>query len=197
MEFEAPEELGGSGNYLSEAGTYHLAINHIWEGTGPKGGVIQGFSVGFQVLAGTVEDQEKKELNISFFNPNLNHSEVAQKISRQQQAAFLIASGLMKPADLGKRVSIDLNKAIGQQVIATFEENEYNGNVNLRLRFSDIWHVDDPRTKSFPKDADSIGMLPTYARKGESYFAPLKAGKKTAAEQPVASGITQSDLDEL
>jgi hypothetical protein len=195
MEFDAPEELGGSGNYLSEAGTYHLAINHVWEGTGPKGGVIQGFSVGLQVLAGTVEDQEKKELNLTFFNPNLNHSEVAQRIRRQQQAAFLIASGLMAPADLGKRVSIDLNKAIGQQVIATFEENEYNG--ILRLRFSDIFHVDDPRAKNFPKDLDSIAMLPTEKRKGESYFAPLKAGKKTAAEQPVASSMTQSDLDEL
>jgi len=195
MEFDAPEELGGSGNYLSEAGTYHLAINHVWEGTGPKGGVIQGFSVGLQVLAGTVEDQEKKELNLTFFNPNLNHSEVAQRIRRQQQAAFLIASGLMAPADLGKRVSIDLNKAIGQQVIATFEKNEYNG--ILRLRFSDIFHVDDPRAKNFPKDLDSIAMLPTEKRKGESYFAPLKAGKKTAAEQPVASSMTQSDLDEL
>lgn len=198
FEFDAAEEITGGGSYLEEAGTYHLAVNNVWEGSGPKGGVIQGFTIGFQVLAGTVPDQEQKELNLVFFNPNLGHSEAAQRIAKQAQTAFVIATGLISPADLGKRVSIDLQKAVGQQVIATLSINDYNDQKRLQLHYSNVFHVDDPRAKNFPKHADSIAILPTECRKGDSYFEPLNASKKSAGVQANSTGgMSQDDLNDL
>ncbi len=196
MEFNTPEEIGGDSKFLSEPGTYHFAVNKVAEGEGPKGGAIDGFSVHMQVLAGTTEDQEKKEFTLTFFQPKLTASEKAQQISRQQIAAFLIATELISPADLGKAVSIDLSKADGMQLIATLSSNEYQGKTNLQLHYSNIYHVDDPKAKSFPKNDGALSLLPTEKRKGESYFAPLSA-KKKAAPAPAASALSNSDLDEL
>ena len=197
FEFDPSEEIGTGGTYLEEAGTYHLTVNTVGEGTGPKGNPITGFSIGCQVMAGTTPGQEEKETSIVFFNPKLDGSEIAQRINREQQTAFLIAAGLITPADLGKKgLMIDLQKAIGQQIMATLVENEYNGRTTLQLRFADVFHIDDPRAKAFPKNAETVAMIPVDLRKGESFFTPLTA-KKTAKQQPAAAAMSQDDLNDL
>ena len=195
MEFDVPEELGGS-TYLEEAGTYHFAVNEVYEGTSAKGTVIQGFTVDLQVMAGTTEGQEGKLLSLAFFNPNLSHKEEAQRIARQAQAAFLIATNLLDPSKLGSKVSIDLSKAVGTQIIATVDVNDYNGQQNLRLKFADVFHIDDPRTKRMPKDASATEIIPAENRKDESYFAPLQKKSKPAAA-PAASRMSDDDLSDL
>lgn len=194
MKINLPEELGGSGGkYLSEAGTYHLAVNEVYDGVTAKGTSIEGFIVDFQVLDGTTEGQAGKMLNLAFFSPKLNHKEGAQRIALQAQTAFLIATNLIDPADLGKSVEIDLSAASGSQVVAKLNLDEYNGESRLRLNYSDVWHVDDPRAKDAVKDADSIAIIPAEHRKGESSFAAMVKPKPNVAE----SRISQDDLSDL
>jgi len=194
MEFDTPETIGG-GTYLEEAGTYHFAVNEVYEGTSSKGTPIQGFTVDLQVIAGTTDGQEGKLLQLAFFNPNLAHKEEAQRIARQAQAAFLIATGCLDPAKLGTKVTVDLSQSVGSQIVATVEVNDYNDQQNIRLRYADVWHVDDPRTSRMPKDASALEIIPAEMRKGASYFEPLMKKKAAASEAP--SRISDDDLSDL
>ncbi len=195
MEFDTPETIGG-GTYLEEAGTYHFAVNEVYEGTSSKGTPIQGFTVDLQVIAGTTDGQEGKLLQLAFFNPNLAHKEEAQRIAKQAQAAFLIATGCLDPAKLGTKVSIELAQAVGSQIIATVDVNDYNDQQNIRLRYADVFHVDDPRTKRMPKDASALEIIPAESRKGESYFAPLLKKTKSVAKEST-SRMSDDDLSDL
>ena len=60
MKINLPENVNSGGNYLTEAGTYHLAVNEVYDGVTAKGTPIDGFIVDFQVLDGTTEGQAGK-----------------------------------------------------------------------------------------------------------------------------------------
>lgn len=194
--FDAPEEVQGEGTYLKLPGTYHFAVNRIVDGEGPKGGVITGFTMFLSVLAGTVEGQKEQEYTMVLFDPDLSGSEKAQAWARKKQAAAFIALGLMNPSDLGKPgLSIpDLNTADGTQLIAKLEMDDYNDTPRLELSYADIWHVDDPRAKAFPKDESAFKFLPDGFRKKEEWFAPL-VSKKGGGSKP--GRLSEDDLDDL
>lgn len=199
FELDAPEDVGGESSFLSAPGTYHTSILDVSEGVGPKGNPISGFCVHLVVEAGTTEGQESKEINLVLFSPKLDQSDAAQAWAKRKQAAFLIAAGLMRPDQLGKRVSVDLQAAKNRQIIVELEENEYEGQVRLQIRFANIYHVDDPRAKDFPKKADVLALLPESQRVKDPavYFEPLlkkKASTPAETRHPVLSG---SDLDDL
>ena len=175
---EMPEEMGGGGNFLNEPGTYHCAVTSVLEGTGPKGGIIDGFTIGLDVLAGTVAGQEHKVFNLTLFNARLDQSDGAKKWARLKQAAFVIAANVVTPAQLGQRVSVDLQRAIGQQIVLKLELQE--GKEYLDLSYSDIWHVDDPRCEKVPKNMAAIAMIPTAMRHEKAWFDQLKPKKSPA-----------------
>lgn len=197
--FDAPEDVGGSGKFLNEPGTYHLAVMKIHEGQMANGKPISGFCVAMSVLAGTVEGQNEKELDLTFFNGKLDSKDKGE-FARKKQAAFLIASGLMTPAQLGQRgLSIDLSQAEGRQVIATLEHDNREGAEKkfLQLAFANIYHPDDPRAKEFPKNSEALSLIPNDQRHGTEYFAPLSKKPTAAASAPVRPQLSQSQLAEL
>ena len=199
FDFDAPEDVGGSGKFLNEPGTYHLAVMKVHEGQMPEGKPIAGFCVTLSVLTGTVEGQGEKELNLTFFNGKLDSKDKGE-FARKKQAAFLIATGLMTPAQLGQRVlRIDLACAEGRQVIATLEHDNRDGADKkfLQLAFANIFHPDDPRAAGFPKNAEALSLLPRDQRHPAEYFAPLAKKPASAPAAPVRPQLSPSQLAEL
>lgn len=175
--YDAPEDFGGDGDFLTEPGTYHLLIQDV-KVNETQGGKPHPGCVVFElaVLAGTVEGQEDKTLKLAFFPPKLDSKDQGA-FARRKQGAMFVAAGLMRPDQKGQRVAFDPRSAIDRQIVATFEKGQ--DEKYLDLRYSDVWHVDDPRAAKYPKSAEAIRLIPTEQRHGESYFAPLfeKKGK--------------------
>ena len=113
-------------------------------------------------------------------------------------AAFFIATGVLLPEQLGKSVKINVPAAVGQQLILTLArkmEKDDNGNYSvetklLEINYSDIFHVDDPEAKSYPKSEDALAMIAATDRHKPEWFAfkSKKSVQKPApakAEPPV------------
>lgn len=202
FEFDAPEEVSGGGNFLAVPGTYHFQVNNVRNGQGPKGNSIAGFTAEMTVLAGTDESQKDHTINLTFFNGNLNHKDQGE-FARKKQAAFFIAANAMDPNTLGQKgMKVDLSKAVGAQVIATLELDDQasaEGKTFLRLAYANIYHVDDPRAKAFPRMQAAIDLIPQQLRRPESFFEKLLTSKPKAAAATAAAapGLTQSQLDAL
>lgn len=196
FDFDAPEDVGGSGKFLNEPGTYHLVVMKVHEGQMANGKPISGFCVSMSVLAGTVEGQNEKELDLTFFNGKLDSKDKGE-FARKKQAAFLIATGLMTPTQLGQRgLHIDLAKAEGRQVVATLEHDNREGAEKkfLQLAFANIYHPDDPRAKEFPKNAEALNLVPADQRKNAEFFAPLFKKPANSATAPVRPQLSQEAL---
>lgn len=194
---ETSEEIGGSASdlYLQQPGTYHCVVRDIQEGRGPKGNPINGFMVELSVLDGTVEGQKDKQHNLLLFSPDLSKSASSQEWSKKKQTAFVVATGLLDLSRLGQRVEIDLQQAIGRQIVLTLQENEHEGRKNLELAYANIYHVDDPRAAKFPKDKEALGIVPKSLRKTAEYFDGLL--KKSNAPAKPQSRLSDDQLADL
>lgn len=191
---ETTEDVGGSGSdqYLNEPGTYHMVVTSVAENEGPKGNPIDGFTVGLSVLDGTSKDQKDKSTNLCLFSPDQSKSDKSQEWARKKQTAFAIASGLIDLKKLGGKVQIDLQKACGRQIVATFEHDE--AGKYMQLSYANIYHVDDPRAANYPKDKEALAIIPKDQRKDAAYFGSLmKKGESTRT----ASRLSNSDLADL
>lgn len=149
MPFEVPvddvdtEKMGGFDKVAP--GSYHLEITDVDEDGGDKGEMV----VKFEVLRGTVSNQEGKELVIYFkkemrgFPLRLIHS-------------FAVACGMTTRQTIeqqktnGTPPTYDFNPCIGRQVCANFEANEYNGKISTRLIWDEIYHPTDKRANHIP-----------------------------------------------
>jgi hypothetical protein len=191
---ETTEDVGGSASdqYLSEPGTYHCVVTGVAEDEGPKGNPIDGFTVGLSVLDGTKPGQKDKSTNLCLFSPDQSKTEKSQEWARKKQTAFAIAAGLIDLKKLGGKVQINLQEAVGRQLVLTFvhdDEGKY-----LQLSYANIYHVDDPRAATFPKDKEALGIIAKELRKDTAYFMPLtKRGESTKT----ASKLSNSDLADL
>lgn len=178
--FDAPEvdDFESGGLWLSEPGTYHCSVSEVNESpTNKDGEPLDGFKVKLTALAGTVADQKERTVNLLFFNPNMS-SKDGGKFARRKQAKFLYATGLLNENQLGQRVEIDLQHALGRQVIATLEKD---GNF-LQLSYDNIYHVDDPQASKFPKDEAALRLIPKELRRDPSSFkSTRKPDSKPAA----------------
>ena len=183
---------GGDSQYLSEIGTYHFAVSGIYEGQMANGTPIDGFSVQFSVLDGTVKGQQDKQTTLTFFSPDMSKSEKSQEWSRKKQTAFCIATGLIDIQNLGGKVTVDLIQADGQQVIANVQKQDDDSKF-LQLHYANIYHVDDPRAANFPKNKEALELIPGESRKNAEYFESiLSSSSKSGGDGE--SKMTDDDL---
>lgn len=175
FEMEMPESPDIGGSFLQEPGTYHLAVLNVDEQpTSKSGQLIDGFRVDLEVLAGP---QAKKQAEVTFWNPKLtdkNNGEMAKK----KQYRFAFATGLLDGFKPGAKVSIDLQKAKGRQLIATLAQRESQNDPSKKfidLNFADIWHVDDPAAPNCERNQDALKLLPKQLRRDPASFKPASA----------------------
>lgn len=203
MRYKAPETLDtGGGNWLTLPGTYHVVVTNTDEApTNAKGEMLDGFRVTFQALEGTVKDEDgkfterDKTIDLVFFNGKLTDKNEGQ-FARQKQGRFFIATGLLTDGQLGTEVDINLEDAVGRQVVMTLEEQDGKGDRKfLQLHFADIWHIDDPAAASYLKCAKSVKLIPAPHRRDPKTFEK-KNGGSTAEAKPQTKTETV-DLDDL
>jgi len=201
MDFDAPDDINSDGgNYIDAPGTYHIVITEIKEGEGQKGGPIDGFTFGFDVLAGTSEQCAGKSGSQSLFAPNMTGSDKAQLQSKKKLAAFFVATGVLLPEQLGKAVKIDVPAATGQQLIVTLArkmDKDANGNWTieskfLEINYSDIYHVDDPAAKAYPKSDEALGMIDAKDRHPPGWFG---FKQKKSSPSPAAAAKVEEPVD--
>lgn len=204
MRYKAPETVDtGGGNWLKQPGTYHVVVTHTDEApTNAKDEMLDGFRVTFQALEGTVKGEDgkfserDKTVDLMFFNGKLTDKNEGL-FARQKQCRFFLATGLLTDEQLGTEVEINLEDAIGRQVIVTLEEQDGRGDRKfLSLHFADIWHIDDPAAASYPKCAKSLGLIPKPHRRDPKSFEKKTNGGSAAKTKPPAKTETV-DLDDL
>lgn len=203
MKYRAPETVDtGGGNWLTQPGTYHVVVTHAdEEPTNGKGDMMDGFRITCQALEGTVKDEDgkftelDKTIDLIFWNPKLTDKNEGL-FARQKQGKFFIATGLLTEAQLGTEVEINLQNAVGRQIVLTLEEQDGSGDRKfLQLHFADIWHIDDPAVASYPKCAKSVKLIPAAHRRDPKSFEK-KNGSSAAKTRPPAKTETV-DLDDL
>ena len=211
MDMEMPDSFETGGAFLNEPGTFHLAVMEVnEEPTAKNGNLLDGFRVDVEVLAGT---HAKKQAELMFFAPkptDKNNGEMAKK----KQARFALATGVIKAAKPGEKVTVDLQQAKGRQLVATLSQRESQTDSTKKfidLNFADIWHVDDPAAPQCERNQDALKLLPASLRRKPESFADSKAkaaangngsgngaAKSTTANQqqsaPAAQGV---DLDDV
>lgn len=189
---DTTDDIGGGfgDGYLTQPGTYHCVVTAVHEGTTSRGKPISGFTVDLSALAGTVDGQKEKEKSLSLFNADLSRNESSQKWARKKQTAFVIAVGLLDPSKLGERVEINLQEAVGRQLVVNLEQGEKG----LDLAYANIYHVDDPRVAKIPKDKEALGLIPKELRRGPEFFEALHGSGSGKSERKTLSDAELNDL---
>jgi hypothetical protein len=202
---DIPEDIGGASAYLDASGQFHSIVKMVHEEAIPKDNdgftpVPGGFSVELEVAAG---DHDGKKFSLIFWGPKLDKADddKGNVWSRKKQAAFLLASDCISLDQMGKKgVSIDLQDAVGAQIIVDVEMEQYTDSQGKsrnrpQLVWANIYHVDDPRAKSITKNEKLLATIPKEQRHPGEYFAPLmkKAEKKAAPP----TRLTNDQLDDL
>lgn len=204
IKYDAPESLPGGGKWITKPGTYHLVVTATdEEPVNKKKELVDGFVVDFQALEGTVKDadgkftEKDKTTSLTFYNPKITDKNEGL-FARQKQMAFFVATGILTEDQLGKTgLSIDLEKARGRHVIATLEEQEgTDGRNYIRLSYSDIFHIDDPRAAGFPKNEKALSLIPPAHRRDPKSFKANGNGDD-APKQQAAAATGSTDLDDL
>lgn len=183
MLLEAPtvEDLNSGGNFLNTPGKYHGAIMHAEENPTRNDKLVKGFM--FEVAVQNQGEHCGNTIKLYFQNGDPTHKD-GGAFKTKCQVSALIAANVITPSDLGKQVEIDPAKALNHQVcfaIALGKPDE-KGRQWPELDFANIFHIDDPRAKSYPKDAEALAIIPKEFRRDEAFFAPLMAkpvAKKT------------------
>jgi hypothetical protein len=194
MKYKAPETADtGGGNWLTLPGTYHAVVTHADEHpTKANGDLMDAFRVTVQALEGTVKGEDgkfserDKTLDLIFWDAKLTDKNEGM-FARQKQARFFLATGLMTEEQLGTEIDINLEDAVGRQIVCTLEEQDSQRGDRkfLSLHFADIWHIDDPAAANYPKCDKSIKLIPKALRRDPKSFAKSNGGKKTETSKDV------------
>lgn len=212
LEFDAPENFNQEGNGLREAGKYHCAVLAIEENpTNKDGKLIDNavFRASLAVLDGTTPGQKDKEFDLIFFAPKMTHKDRGEMAKKK---IWFFASSIGCGEIVNGKMVLDFAEAAARQCCMDIEiqERKYNDNSGAEkvahepsLCYCNVYHVDDPRVKDWPKDAAALSLLPASLRKKPEDFASAKktdAGKQTqqtaapAAPPVPAGGIDVNDL---
>lgn len=186
---DMPEDVAsGGGNFLTKPGAFHFIVTDIRAGQMHNGDMLDGFSVELQARSG---EETGKSVNVNLRNGQLTHKDGGE-MCRKKQAAFLIAANVIQPSQLGQRgVKIDLDVARGQQMCAELElgDPDAKGRRWLDVRFSNMYHVDDPRAANIQKCDEELSLIPSNLRHPPEFFESLvakKAKPKPASEDDFA-----------
>jgi hypothetical protein len=207
-EVDLPDSFDQESNFLSEPGTYHLAVLVVDEQPVSNAGQpLNGFRASCSVLDGTIQGQQRREIDLMFFAPKAtdkNGGEMAKK----KIARFAMATGIISNPQPGQRVTLDLQAAAGRQFVAELErqKDKTTGEPTrfLQLAWANIWHVDDPEVRDVPKSAQALALLPSELRRAPESFKrpdPPVKGAGTPAPQtppppakPAAGAVNLDDL---
>lgn len=200
MEMEMPDSFETGGAYLQEPGTFHLAVTDIEEHpTSRNGTLIDGFRAEVEVLGGP---QSRRQAELMFFSPkptDKNNGEMAKK----KQARFALATGIIPAAKPGEKVTVDLAKAKGRQLIATLAHRESQTDSTKKfidLNFADIWHVDDPSAPKCELSQEALSLLPKSLRRPpESFVKPAAGGNGSSGgnSKTTAPPAANNNMDDL
>lgn len=192
FEFDAPEDIAPESTYLSEPGVYHFIVTAITEGANKQGTPINGFYLSADALGGTVDDAEGKSFGDTIFYPDMSRTEKQVLAAKRKLAAFFIAADLMTADQLGKPCKIELQDAIGRQIVIKVErqmEKDGNGEFTiatkfLQINYSDIYHVDDPAVGDGVLNAEYVARAAKEHRHPAEYFAFKKKAKAAPKPKP-------------
>ncbi len=191
-QFTAPETTEGHSDYLEVEGKFHFIIEAMRDGKNSKGDVYKGFTFDVKVAEG---EHAGKKVGLSLSDPDPTHKDQGD-FARRRQAAFLIATNLMAPSQLGKPVAFDPDNALGAQFVAELvhsKDQNKKPTKFLEIKGTNIYHVDDPRVMDVPKDNETLSIIDPANRRKPEYFEPLmkKAATKSA---PAKNDFDCSDL---
>ena len=181
LDLPTAEDMNTGGTYLTTPGKYHCLIVHAEENPTRNDKLVKGFLL--ELAVQNAGDQQGMTFKAYFANGDPAHKD-GGAFALKKQVAALIASNVVGPADLGKAgVEIDVEKAKDSQVLvelALGQPDKTTGKQYLDIAYANIFHIDDPRAKTFPKDADTISLVPKEYRRSEDFFAPLMVKPKAA-----------------
>ncbi len=197
IDYESGGDISTGGKFLTESGFYHLLVVETNEKPTNRDGVpIDGaiFSATLGVLDGTTAGQRDKVSNVTFKRgkPGEDSSE---KYHKKRNDRFLLATNLltMQQIESRARVSIDIQKAEGQQIIAKFSKEKPDDKY-ANLEFAEIYHVDDPAVAHVPKDARALSTIHA-SKRWPGGVIPGTAKSEPAPTTPTPPATEFDDLE--
>lgn len=191
----APEDIGGSSTFLSatDAGWFLLTVTDAFEGKRQtKDGfeMMDGISIETEVVGGP---HDSKRYTLNLWDPKMSSKDEG-KSAAAKQAAFLIATDVLSPKDLGKEVEYETTDSIGAYFVIELVAGRPNeqGKSFLEPNYANIYHIDDPRgARKLTLDASQKARLDAYDKKFRhpaEYFERL-------TKKPTAKAESSKDLD--
>jgi NifU-like protein involved in Fe-S cluster formation len=170
----SPEEFNSGGNFLNTPGKYHGAIIHAEENPTRNDKLVKGFM--FEVAVQNQGECCGQTIKLYFGNGDPSHKD-GGAFKTKCQVSALIAANVIAPSDLGKQVEINPESALNHQVCfeIALGKPQQDGKQWPELNYANIFHVDDPRAKAYPKDEEALSVIPKEFRRDEKFFAPLMA----------------------
>lgn len=141
-------------------GRYHVGILNVDESFTKFKEAIQ---VDFQVLAGTVPNQEGRT-HKEFFSTK------GRAVDRLRK--FAMVTGLIGP---NERKNVEFASARGRQLIIEIEDQEFEGKKYRRMTFMGMWPIGDESVKDVPVNAKAI---PPKGVKAEAAVAAAPSSTK-------------------
>ncbi len=191
---DAPEELTTS-NKLDVSGKFHAIVKHVEVNPVLGDKMVRGFRAEIEILA--PKEHAEKTCNLLFANGDMSHKDKGE-FARTKQTAFCIATNLIDFTALGKSTEIDLDNAANQHVCIEIEQKADRNDPNKHfpeLRYSNIYHVDDPRAKSYPRDENALKLTGATRRPVEYFDAVAK--KKPGSGNGSGSSANKVTDDDL
>jgi hypothetical protein len=207
LEMDAPENLDQEGTGLREPGKYHAVVLEIDENPTTRDGKLIDnavFRASMAVLDGTTAGQKDRQFDLVFFAPKLTHKDHGE---RAKQKVWFFASSIGCGSIVDGKMKLDFAEAVGRQTCMEIEmqESKYKdgqGNEkvshNPSMAFCNVYHVDDPRCRDWPKDAIALGLLPAGLRKKPEDFDTKKpggnGGSPTAGQTAKPAGVPSQQV---
>lgn len=158
------------------AGSYHMKVVSLDEEGGKKGEM----TVDFEVLRGTVANQEGK-VHREFF------AKTSEKTARKKMLSFAIACGLTTKLELDKHKAAGTSpvldfagQCVGKQVCMNLEANEYQGKTYIRMAWDEVFHPCDKRANHVPLLAGMLKSGGYVLPEGRHIDGAVKAASSTA-----------------
>ncbi len=193
----ATTSYGASGGeaWLKKPGTFHARVVKVEEPALAKKTQLplNGFRVTFAVLSGKLDDgtdigaEVGKQFDYLFFYPDSDKTPEQNLWPIKKITAFLVGAGLMNESAIGQDVDVELQHSINRQLVIQMAAGKDDF---LDLHYSNIYHIDDPRVASIPRDQAALKLLPAQLRRDPKSFDLEKITGKASSASSSAGGST-------